>query len=430
MAVTNDKGAWIPEVLLHCWPMEFQNVGIFVLEEFVDDIKRDMRIQVKMFICQHPEIDCDTTEIVMMRKNDSYTLLDMDITPILKSLSKNNFELFVMNCCDSLKSMAVKEIELPQINSSNMVTQAQMNCMWEKAIEMVDLTRDEKGRWTTTPPGLSGEKQFTDGSLQDSGWVEMKKQLRSRLAGDQVGIVDFGSEGGYCIAQFATDPLVKSVIGKEIQYPWVVYSSLILFHMYTQSKNQNTHFASIKLLCGSFLDLVDTTWMNAIANADVIHCDNWNWWKGNLDKKDSIIPQVKGFSDLQKSIDINVAYLLKRLVKDDAHIIVYKIEHFQVGFECLHSFNVHANWNSVGSTSIHMLKSNNDNTLQCETVTTFNSSKSPDETFLAKTFLPQNGFYCDCGMPLIRMGVLAAKDTYVCTTCEVRRLFSCVLYAV
>jgi hypothetical protein len=326
--------------------------------------------------------------------------------------------------------MAVKEIELPQINSSNMVTQAQMNCMWEQAIEIVDLTRDEKGRWTTTPPGLSGEKQFTDGSLQDAGWVEMKNQLRSRLAGDQVGIVDFGSEGGYCIAQFATDPLVKSVIGKEIQYPWVVYSSMILFHMYTQSKKKNTHFASIKLLCGSFLDLVDTTWMNAIANADLIHCDNWNWWKGNLDKKDSIIPQVKGFSILQKSIDINVAYLLKRLVKDDAHIIVYKIEHFQVGFECLHSFNVHANWNSVSNTSIHMLKSNNDNTLQCETVTKFNSSKSPDETFLAKTFLTQNGFCCDCGMPLIRMGVLAAKDTYVCTTCEVRRLFACVLYAV
>jgi hypothetical protein len=405
--------------------MEFQNVSIFILEECVDHINRDMHIQVEMFICQHPKTDCDVTEIVLMRKNDSYTLLNMDITPILRLLSENNLKIFVMNCCDSLKSMVVRGIELPQINSSNVVTQAQMNRMWEQAIKMVDLTRNETGRWTTTPPGLLGQKQFQDGSLQDSGWVEMKNQLRSRLAGDQVGIVDFGSEGGYCIAQFATDLLVKSVIGKEIQYPWVVYSSLILFHVWMQSNKQNTHLASIKLLCGSFLDLSDTTWMNAIANADVVHCDNWNWWKGNLNKKDSIIPQVKGFSTLRQSIDINVAYLLKRFVKDDAHIIVYKNEHFQLGFECLHSFNVQANWNSVTTTSIHMLKSNNHNTLKCDSVTQFESSKSPDEISLAKTFLQQKGFYCDCGMPLTRMGALAAKDNYVCTTCEVWRPVSC-----
>jgi hypothetical protein len=93
-----------------------------------------------------------------------------------------------------------------------------------------------------------------------------------------------------------------------------------------------------------------------------------------------------------------------------------------LGFECLHSFNVHANWNSVSTTSIHMLKSNNHNTLQRDSVSQCNSSKSPDDTSLAKTFLRQKGFYCDCGMPLTRMGVLAAKDNYVCITCEVWRL--------
>jgi hypothetical protein len=222
---------------------------------------------------------------------------------------------------------------------------------------------------------------------------------------------------------------VKSVTGKEIQYPWVVYSSLILFHLYTQSKEQNTYFASTKLLCGSFLDLSDSTWMHAVANADIIHCDNWNWWKGDLEKKNAILPHVKSFSSLQKSIDSNVAYLVKLLVKTDAYIIVYNKDHFQLGFECLHSFDVHANWNSVSSTSIHMLKSINHNILGCDSETLYNSIKSPDEISFAKKCLQQRGFYCGCGMPLIRLGRIAAKDNYTCMTCEVRRLFSvlCIL---
>ena len=408
--VTNNNGEWIPSILLQCWPEEFENVHIFILEEYVDESKCDVFIQVQMFVSQHPKNDCGIQEIVLMRNQNSYTLLDTDLAPVLNSLLENDLQIYVMQCRDSLKSMAVSGIELPRINSSNNTTQAQLISMWKQAIKMVDLTQDKNGRWTTTPPGLSGKKHFQDGSLQDSGWVTVKNHLHNRLTGCQVNIVDFGSEGGYCIAQFAIDPSVKSVTGKEIQYPWVAYSALILFHLYTQSKCQNTYFASTKLLCGSFVDISDTIWMHAVANAHVIHCDNWNWWKGNMDKKDAILPKANGFSALQKSIDCNVAYLLRRLVKDDAYIVVYKNEYFNLGFELLQTFDVYANWNSVSSTSIHLVQLDHDNLFQCDSVT----------RLIAKKVFERELFQCDCGMPLIRIGQkLATKDNYICTNCEV-----------
>ena len=166
------------------------------MEEYVDESKCDVFIQVQMFVSQHPKNDCGIQEIVLMRNQNSYTLLDTDLAPVLNSLLDNDLQIYVMQCRDSLKSMAVSGIELPRINSSNNTTQAQLISMWKQAIKMVDLTQDQNGRWTTTPPGLSGKKHFQDGSLQDSGWVTVKNQLHNRLTGCQVNIVDFGSEGG------------------------------------------------------------------------------------------------------------------------------------------------------------------------------------------------------------------------------------------
>jgi len=407
------SGAWLPEILLQCWPKELENIIVCILQ-----VIGDKHVQVQMFQCLSGTTDTPHQEVVLKRFGNSYTLLDVDMNMVLKLVSIADVQYFYLNCCNSLNSIMVSQVQLPNINSTNVATHHQFKKMWDEAIKTVDLTQDLHGRWTTTPSGLNGQKHLQDGSLQQEGWFTLKSEIFHVLSPKRVNIVDFGSEGGYCVAQFAIDPMVKSITGKEIQYPWVAYSAMILCSVFLQSKTQNTHFSGIQLLLGSFLDLSDTTWMTAVACADIIHCDNWNWWKSNLPKKDAVIPQTKGNSSVRKSTDSNVAYLLRRIIKDDACLVVYNAGHFQIGFKLLRTFDASANWNTVTKTNINILQLDECSKLQLRSETQALSNPS-DATIISKDALMRENFQCDCKMQLIYFGRIAARDTHICTSCQV-----------
>jgi hypothetical protein len=229
------SGAWLPEILLTCWPIEFQNIIVCILQ-----LNGDQHIQVQMFQCQSETPDThhrDTTEVVLKRCGNSYTLLDVDISLALKLVSIADVQYFYLKCCTSLHSLMVSQIQLPTVNSTNIATHHQFKTMWDEAIKTVDLTQDLHGRWTTTPPGLIKDKHLQDGSLEFSSWLTLKNEIFQMLSPNRINVVDFGSEGGHCVAQFAVDPMVKSTTGKEIQYPWVAYSAMILCSMFHAIKN-------------------------------------------------------------------------------------------------------------------------------------------------------------------------------------------------
>jgi hypothetical protein len=414
------SGAWLPEILLTCWPSEFQNISFCILQ-----MTQDKHIQVQMFQCKSETPDThhrDIKAVVLKRFGNSYTLLDVDINLVLQLVPSDDVQYFYLKCCTSLNSIMVSQIQLPTMNSTKIATHDQFKTMWEEAIKTVDLTQDCHGRWTTKPPGLNGEKRLQDGSLQFSGWLTLKNKLFQISGQKRFNVVDFGSEGGYCIAQFAIDPLVKSATGKEIQYPWVAYSALILCSMFMQSKSQNTHFAGTQLLFGSFLDICDTTWMTAVACADIIHCDNWNWWKSNLPKMKSVIPKNKGNSNERKSTDSNVAFLMRRIIKDNAFVVVYMVDHFQIGFKSLLTFNACANWNTVTETSINILQLDGCYSSQSRFTMQVSSNQS-DEMMISKDLLTRHFFQCDCKMQLIYFGRIAARDTHICASCQVLTFF-------
>lgn len=413
--VKSNSGAWLPEILLKCWPREFLNMILCILQ-----VTQDNHIQVQIFQCLPETRNRDTMEVVLKRFGDSYTLLDIDISLVLELVSIADVQYFYLKCCTSMNSIVVSQIQLPSVKSANIASHQQFKQMWDEAIKTVDLTQDLNGRWTTTPPGLNGQKHLQDGSLQSSGWFTLKNELFTILSPKRVNIVDFGSEGGYCIAQFAIDPLVQSIAGKEIQYPWVAYSAMILCSMFMQSKHQNTHFAGIQLLLGSFLNLCDTTWMTAVACADIIHCDNWNWWKSDLIKKDAIIPQKRGNSNARKSTDSNVAYLLRRIIKDCACIVVYNPVHFHIGFNFLRTFDACANWNTVTKTSINILQLDKCYSSQLRSEMQVSGDHS-EAQMVSADVLTREFFQCDCKMPLIFFGRIAARDTNICASCQVCR---------
>jgi hypothetical protein len=184
--------------------------------------------------------------------------------------------------------------------------------------------------------------------------------------------------------------------------------------MHVQSKKQNSYFAKITLLCGSFLDLgndANDSWKTKIHCADVIHLDNWNWWKSQLPAKEAIIPQSKGNSDMRKSTDSNVAFLLRRHAKMNAIVLVYLSAHFQIGFKTMNQLNVKANWNSKNSketTDVFFLQNQ--------------QSIAQDVVFNAKQCSKKNGFTCDCGMIFEMTGRLRVEEIYLCKSCEVSSL--------
>jgi hypothetical protein len=288
-------------------------------------------------------------------------------------------------------------IHLPRCNETAAASQSQLAKMWKNAVTELKLDQDCDGRWTTRPPGLSGDKCLQDGSLQDSGWSNLKEAaIRLRMADDIddlvcrkeitwhnlkakllrsisdakcMQVVDFGSEGGYCVAQMAIEQLVSAVTGKELQYSWVAYSALIMFSVHMQSRAQKTYLADIKLLCGTFLDLQDATWMQAIREADLVHCDNWNWCKGQIALIESVIPgdpNKRGLGEVRRSLNANVAYILRDHAKSDAHFVVYRNEHFpDCSFDTLKRLELRANWNSCGDTDVYILEARSSGNASC-----------------------------------------------------------------
>jgi hypothetical protein len=399
LPVITKGGTWLPAILLHCWPMEFQDHRIIILNECCD----------KAQVFQHNGSSRNERKDIVLRKfGDCYTLLE---------IQKYDWEKFVfthieensVECCEGLNSMAVTEICLPKIRGVAVANESNLRSMWECAIKDVNLTQDLFGRWTSKPSGLSSEKRFQDGSLQDSGWKHLKDEIYKHCPTDKANVVDFGSEGGYCLAQFAIDPRVHQVTGIEIQYPWAVYSLMILCSIHIQSTKQSTHFAKTTLFCGSFLNLSDDNWKNAIQTADIIHCDNENWCKSNLPIREAVIPPTKDNSDLRKSTDSNVAFTLRRHAKSTALLICYKAEHFVLGFQTKANVKVLANWNSFQHTTVCILQIQE---MQLLVVADKN----------AKTCSQRNHFACNCGMIFIFRERLLVDDIYLCKTCHVHNI--------
>jgi hypothetical protein len=392
--ITSGGNVWLPQIFCHCWPLEFKNYRIIILNEICNS--------AKLFYSDHGAME----EIVLRQcKDDSFSLLLVPICDVLKNMSSDDLKTFKVECCESLSTLAVKEINIPNVCSSEITSQSLLRIMWNHAIKEFDLSQDKDGRWMTRPPGLSQDQRLQDGSLQDSGWKFLKDELKQHYSKDRLNVVDFGSEGGYCMAQFATLPEVTDVTGKEIQYPWIVYSTWILYSIHVQSKKQNLYFANVTLLYGSFLDPFDERWNAKIRCADIVHLDNWNWWKSQLPQIDVIIPKLKGNSTLRKSTDCNVAFALRRNTKLNAILIVYIPDHFQIGFQTLNQFKVKANWNSVGTTSISFLQKH---------------ELIPFElNFNATPTLNLNGFTCHCGVKLTFEDRLCIDNIYVCKFCTV-----------
>jgi hypothetical protein len=158
--------------------------------------------------------------------------------------------------------------------------------------------------------------------------------------------------------------------------------------------------------------------MTAVACADIIHCDNWNWWKSDLPKINAIIPQKKGNANVRQSTDGNVAYLLRRIIKDNACIVVYNAENFQIGFKLLRTFDVCANWNTVTKTSINILQLDECYSSQLLFEMQLSSNQS-DSKMISKDTLTREFFQCDCKMQFIYFGRIAARDTRICASCQV-----------
>lgn len=371
---------WKPEdVLSDCCPREFRKAKILILNA------SGQTQQAQLFTCSEQDEE-DIVEIVLLRKTDAYTLIDVPIALALSLIKDAHIRHHYFTCCEPLSLLAVDMIHLPKCNGTTAASQQQLAKMWKNAVTELKLNQDFEGRWTTRPPGLSGDKSLQDGSLQDSGWSNLKEEaIRLRMAdyiddcifrkdiswhnlkakllhsipkANLMQVVDFGSEGGYCVAQMAIEQLVSAVTGKELQYPWVAYSALIMFSVHMQSRAQKTYLADIKLLCGTFLDLRDATWMQAIRKADLLHCDNWNWCKGQIALTDSVIPDLKhkGLGEVRRSLNANVAYILRNHAKSDAHFVVYRNEHFpDFSFDTLKKLDLMANWNSFGYTDVYIL---------------------------------------------------------------------------
>jgi hypothetical protein len=157
--------------------------------------------------------------------------------------------------------------------------------------------------------------------------------------------------------------------------------------------------------------------MTAVTCADIIHCDNWNWWKCSLPKINAIIPKQKGNSNERKSTDSNLAYLFKRIIKDNACIVVYNADNFQIGFKILRTFDACANWNTVTKTSINILQLDEPQSRFEMQV----SSNQSDTIMISKDVLTRYFFQCDCKMQLIYFGCIAARDTHICASCQVCR---------
>ena len=320
-----------------------------------------------------------------------------------------HFEKHNVEFCEGLNSMAVTEIRLPKIRGIANANQSLLRDMWDCAVKEVNLAQDVDGRWTSKPSCLSSEQRFQDGSLQDSGWKHLKDEIHKHFPTDKVNVVDFGSEGGYCLAQFAIDPHIHQVTGIEIQYPWVVHSLMILCSIHVQSTKQGTHFARTTLFCGSFLNLSDDNWKNAIQTADIIHCDNENWCKSNLPIREAVIPFAKDNSYLRKSTDANVAFTLRRHAKSNALLICYKTEHFLLGFQTKATVKVLANWNSFQHTTVCILQIEK----MQELVVADTNAKSCSQ---------RNYFACNCGMVFIFRERISVDDIYLCKICHVHNL--------
>ena len=175
-----------------------------------------------------------------------------------------------------------------------------------------------------------------------------------------------------------------------------------------QSKKYNSYFAKITLLCGNFLDCLDEIWKTKIQCADIIHLDNVNWWKSALPAKDAIIPKKKGNYAARTSTDANVAYFLRRYAKLNAVLVVYLDEHFQLGFNFYCNFKVKANWNSTGTTNIHLYF-----------LTEKQEEPLPLDLGFVQLFEPVNIFSCRCGTVFVYQDRLCIDDIYVCKTCQV-----------
>jgi len=167
------------------------------------------------------------------------------------------------------------------------------------------------------------------------------------------------------------------------------------------------------------LDLCDTTWMTAVACADIIHCDNWNWWKSPILKINAVIPKNKENSNERKSTDSNVAFLLRRIIKENACIVVYIAEHFQIGFKILRTFDACANWNSVTKT-INILQLDECYSSQLRFEMQVSSDQS-DTMMISRDALTREFFQCDCKIQFIYFGRIAARDTHICASCQVCR---------
>lgn len=395
-AKQNERGIrqdtrWKPaDVLSNCCPREFRNANILILSA------SGQTLQAELFYCSEQD-GKSIVEIVLLRKTDAYTLIDVTIELALSSIQGSHIRRHSFTCCEPLSTLAVDMIHLPRCNGTAAASQSQLAQMWKNAVTELKLDQDCDGRWTTRPPGLSGEKSLQDGSLQDSGWSNLKEAaIRLRMADDidelvfrkditwhnlkakllpsiqktkLMQVVDFGSEGGYCVAQMAIEQLVSAVTGKELQYSWVAYSALIMFSVHMQSRAQKTYLADVKLLCGTFLDLQDATWMQAIREADLVHCDNWNWCKGQIALKESVIPGVpnkKGLGEVRRSLNANVACILRDHAKSDAHFVVYRNEHFpDFSFDTLKHLELQANWNTCGDTDVYILRARSHETARC-----------------------------------------------------------------
>jgi serine/threonine protein kinase len=350
-AQTTHDSAWIPGVLASVFPST-SNLQIMILSKSSEN---EMYISERYGYPGHGGGTTLESSVVLMRDGKDYSWLkNVSIDDVKVKTFHQKFQNDVKRV--SFKSLMMRSVLIEGCHTKKEAPSNEKKVMWNTACGKLGLQQQESGRWIVRPQGVESNLTFQDGSLTPKSFENLMNTLTSKKV-NCTTVIDFGSEAGHAVAQFAFKPFVQQVTGIEIQFAWAAHSAIILQQICSQCRDKGYHFADTRIIHGSFLSTQkqNPEWITALKSAHLCFCNNVNWDKGKVNIA-SEQRRVKN-GDYKNSINANLAMLLADELERNSHAVVFDATHYSSqAYEKVQTLQVQATWNTIGQSQVQVLR--------------------------------------------------------------------------